>query len=89
MRRADSSSAAYEQPNPPAKSEVKPMATSRVQAQMRKDKKCRSSMRYAADGKAALEVSRTLYVQDPAFAKLGRPDVITITIEAVRMPGSE
>lgn len=69
--------------------EIEPMATNRVQALMRIDKQCRSSMRYAAQGKVAREVSRTLYVQDQAFENLGRPDVIMITIEAVPMSGRE
>lgn len=64
------------------------MAKDRVQAKMGLDKPCRRSMRYAALGKDALDVSRTLYVQAQAFEELGRPDVITVTIEAVRIPGS-
>lgn len=65
------------------------MATEKVEVQMRTDKECKSSMRYAAQGLGALEVCRTLYVQNQAFEKLGKPDVITVTIEAVRIPGSE
>jgi hypothetical protein len=42
-------------------------------------------MRYKAQGQGALEVCRTIYVQNQAFEKLGKPDVITVTIEAVSL----
>jgi len=60
------------------------MAKENVVVQMRTDKECKSSMRYAAQGVGAIEVCRTIYIQNQAFDKLGRPDVITITIEAVK-----
>jgi len=61
------------------------MATEKVQVQMRTDKECKSSMRFAAEGLGAIEVCRTIYVQNQAFDKLGRPEVITVTIEAVSL----
>lgn len=65
------------------------MATDKVEVQMRTDKKCKSCMRFAAQGQGASEVCRTIYVQNEAFEKIGSPDVISVTIEAVNMPGSE
>lgn len=61
------------------------MATDKVEVQMRKDKAWKGCMRYAAQGQCALEVCRSIYVQNQAFDKLGKPDVITITIEAVSL----
>ncbi len=61
------------------------MATDKVEVQMRTDKVCKSCMRYKAQGQGALEVCRTIYVQNQAFEKLGKPDVITVTIEAVSL----
>jgi len=49
---------------------------------MWKDKTLKSSMRYAAQGAAAIEICRTIYVQNQAFEKLGKPDVVKVTIEA-------
>jgi len=65
------------------------MATDKVEVQMRTEKECKSCMRYAAQGLASVEVCKSIYVQNQAFDKLGRPDVITVTIEAVRLPDSE
>lgn len=63
------------------------MAENKVQLQMWKANACKSSMRYTAMGKAALEVCGMIYVQDQAIEKIGRPDVIKVTIEAASLTG--
>lgn len=49
--------------------------------EMAVDKKCKSCMRFAAEGKPAAEVCRTLYVQNEALDRLGNPKRIKVTIE--------
>ena len=73
------------QTNPPAKSEVRPMVTDSVQVQMRMDRENKNCIRFAAQGQAADEVCRSIFVQNKALEKLGDPEVITVTIEALSL----
>ncbi len=57
------------------------MPPEKVQAQMKVDKTCKGSVRFAAEGQSAVEVCRTIYVQNQALEKLGKPKQIRITIE--------
>ncbi|MBA7523811.1 hypothetical protein ES705_15945 [subsurface metagenome] len=85
MRQADLTLPAVGQTNPPAKSEVKPMATNKVQVQMWKKKVYQRSVWYTAMGRSGLEVCTGINIKDQAFEKLGSPDEITVTIEAVSL----
>jgi hypothetical protein len=58
------------------------MEQEKIVVEMTVDKKCKSCVRFAAEGKSAAEVSRTLYVQNEALDKLGKPNRIKVTIEA-------
>jgi hypothetical protein len=63
------------------------MATEKVEVQMRMDRENKTCIRFAAQGKAADEVCRSIFVQNPALERLGDPELITVTIEAVWPPG--
>ncbi|MBA7587213.1 hypothetical protein ES708_29231 [subsurface metagenome] len=58
------------------------MSETTVVVEMAVDKSCKSSVRFAAEGQSAAEVCRTLYVQNQAVDKLGKPNRIKVTIEA-------
>ncbi len=53
-----------------------------VTVEMSVDKECKTCVRFAAEGQSAAEVCRTLYVQNEALDKLGKPNRIKVTIEA-------
>ena len=59
------------------------MAEKSVQVQMRMDRENKTCIRFAAQGQAADEVCRSIFVQNAALEKLGDPELITVTIEAV------
>ncbi|MBA7587212.1 hypothetical protein ES708_29230 [subsurface metagenome] len=54
-----------------------------VVVEMAVNKECKSCVRFAAEGQSAAEVCRTLYVQNEALDKLGKPSRIRVTIEGV------
>jgi hypothetical protein len=57
------------------------MKSEKMVVEMAVDKKCKSCVRFAAEGQPAAEVCKTLYVQNEALDKLGKPDRIKVTIE--------
>ena len=63
------------------------MAKGKVKVQMRMNKVCKSSRRYGAWGSAANEICRMMYVENQAFEELGKPNVITVVIEADVLSG--
>ncbi len=65
------------------------MATEKVQVQMRMDRENKNCIRFAAQGQAADEVCRSIFVQNQALEKMGDPDVINVAIEAVWMEGDQ
>ncbi len=75
--------AAVGQPNPPAKSEVKQMATNKVQVFLRMEGEGKSGMRFGATTKEDGEICRSVFVRKTTFDKLGKPKAIAVTIEAV------
>ena len=62
------------------------MATEKVHVQMRMGKARKTGMGYVAWGKAAQEICETICVRDAAFAKLGKPYAIKVTIEEAGLP---
>ncbi len=58
------------------------MSERTVVVEMAVEKKCKSCVRFAAEGQSSAEVCRTLYVQNEALDKLGKPKRIRVTIEA-------
>ncbi len=58
------------------------MQSEKIVVEMAVEKKCKSCVRFAAEGQPAAEVCRTLYVQNEALDKLGKPNRIKVTIEA-------
>ncbi len=59
------------------------MAREKLEVEMAVNKKCKSCVRFASEGGTAAEVCRTLYVQNEALDKLGNPERLKVTIEAV------
>ncbi|HUV63076.1 MAG TPA: hypothetical protein VMW24_04205 [Sedimentisphaerales bacterium] len=59
------------------------MAIEKLETQMRKDEHCNAeaTMRYSGGG----NVCYWIHVCNEAYKKLGEPDVIKVTIEAVRL----
>ncbi len=61
------------------------MAENKVQVQMSKDKEFNSCTRYAVNAQGANEAWETIVVNNDELEKLGRPDVIMVTIEALSL----
>lgn len=59
------------------------MGQEKIVVEMVVEKKCKSCVRFAAEGRPAAEVCKTLYVQNEALAKLDNPERLRVTIEAV------
>jgi len=49
---------------------------------MKQDKVCKSCVRFKADGDGAEQVASSLYVQNAAYEKLGKPKSIKVSIES-------
>jgi hypothetical protein len=59
------------------------MQQEKIVVEMVVNKKCKSCVRFASKGGTAAEVLKTLYVQNEALDKLGNPERLRVTIEAV------
>ena len=60
------------------------MAKEKVEVVMDTVKACKSCVRFGADEKGSAEVASSIYLQNDAFAKIGEPKKIKITIEAAK-----
>lgn len=47
-----------------------------------KNKTCKNCIRYGGEGKDATSVASSLYLQNPAYEALGKPDKIVVTISS-------
>ncbi len=56
----------------------------KVTVTMKKNKTCKSCVRFGAEGKDAENVGSSFYLQNDAFEKLGKPGSIKLTIEAAK-----
>ncbi|MBW8002602.1 MAG: hypothetical protein FVQ80_11375 [Planctomycetes bacterium] len=51
---------------------------------MKKNKTCKSCVRFGTEGKDAEDVGSSFYLQNTAFEKLGKPGEIKLTVEAAK-----
>ncbi len=59
------------------------MSETKIVVEMDVYKKCKSCVRFGAKGVLAAEICAAIYVQNEGLDKLGNPERIRVTIEAV------